>query len=699
MIQLLRLTLDYQVHLAYLSRCKAQYERGSYAENKFGGGVLQSGKTLAVSLCFAVAALAFALCMPNAAYADVASGKFEVSTSDEFADAVKAINAADSGSYTIELAKDIRLSGDNKLTKNTTTILGEGHVLSGGDNVTISVGGNAVLSLGKDGYSGALTFDNSGNTVITICLIDNSKLEMHSGVTIQNSAPLGAEGGVQLNGNATFDMFGGTIKNCKDQFGITAGGVGVGSGDSDKSSDACTFNFYDGSIVDCSGGYGAGVRVGKDGTFIMSGGSISGCEASAWGGGIYAEQAKKVEISGGSINGNTAKYGGGIAVSYMKYSPTSFFPRKLIISGGKITNNTASSYGGAIMVYNASTAQAVSSCSITDNKAQYGGGIMEQGNSSIDLTGGGVSFCNNIASSGGSDAFVNKSEDSIKLPSAVGMGASYRDSGKAIDGWYSDNPSYTPSANAEPVDVSGTLKGQLALVASYALQPEPATATITATKKLTGATLEADQFLYELKDSEDNVVATTRNKADGSISFDALSFDTEGTYKYTISEVNEGKEGIAYDTNTYTATVTVTKNADGTAYVAEISYGTETNEVPVFESTYTPVKPNPGTDPDNGGNDNNGGSDNGDNDNSNGDTGKDTDKGDNGETNGADPSDNSTADDEDASGASDDGADSDEEGSTLPETSDASTVIAGGCIAVLLVALAAAIVSFCRCRR
>ena len=74
---------------------------------------------------------------------------------------------------------------------------------------------------------------------------------------------------------------------------------------------------------------------------------------------------------------------------------------------------------------------------------------------------------NNTADGHGADIFLLNDSSTIKLPNAANMNATYRDSGIEIDGWYNDNPPYTPSENGVGVDVSGELTGGLSLVASY----------------------------------------------------------------------------------------------------------------------------------------------------------------------------------------------------------------------------------------
>lgn len=105
---------------------------------------------------------------------------------------------------------------------------------------------------------------------------------------------------------------------------------------------------------------------------------------------------------------------------------------------------------------------------------------------------------------------------------------------------------------------------------------------VKASKKLSGATLAADQFTFELVDkATGQVVGTAKNKADGSIEFPALNYDAAGNYTYTIREVNDQKPGYTYDDKTLEVTVAVTDNGQG-QLEAKATYASEEG----FTNTY-----------------------------------------------------------------------------------------------------------------
>ena len=89
------------------------------------------------------------------------------------------------------------------------------------------------------------------------------------------------------------------------------------------------------------------------------------------------------------------------------------------------------------------------------------------------------------------------------------------------------------------------------------------TAYIGAVKRLTGKDLKDGQFTFQLKDENGKVIDEAKNDKAGAISFKALEFDKAGTYKYTISEVNDKQKEIKYDTSEKAVTITVKDSGDG----------------------------------------------------------------------------------------------------------------------------------------
>lgn len=113
----------------------------------------------------------------------------------------------------------------------------------------------------------------------------------------------------------------------------------------------------------------------------------------------------------------------------------------------------------------------------------------------------------------------------------------------------------------------------------------PAKETITAKKVLNGKELEADKYEFELKKGEE-VVATAKNAADGTVTFKEIEFETAGDYTYTITEKAGSEKGVTYDTAKHEVKVKVTDNGEGKLVAAV------TGNNPTFTNTYkaTPAK-------------------------------------------------------------------------------------------------------------
>lgn len=122
--------------------------------------------------------------------------------------------------------------------------------------------------------------------------------------------------------------------------------------------------------------------------------------------------------------------------------------------------------------------------------------------------------------------------------------------------------------------------------------PTATTATITGTKALTGRDLAEGEFFFDLKDADGNVVQTVQNGVDGTFGFAPLQLDKVGTYVYTVSErAGATANGVTYDTTVFTATVTVTENAETHALEAQVAYskGGKAADAVAFSNSYAPA--------------------------------------------------------------------------------------------------------------
>lgn len=125
---------------------------------------------------------------------------------------------------------------------------------------------------------------------------------------------------------------------------------------------------------------------------------------------------------------------------------------------------------------------------------------------------------------------------------------------------------------------------------------KPTKLALTAAKVLEGADLKAGQFTFKL--SGGGVELTATNDANGQVTFSELSFTQAGTYMFTISEVNDGQQGVTYDETERKVTVTVEDDRQGNLIA---SVNQEELAACVFRNTYTkpeePAKPSTPTPP------------------------------------------------------------------------------------------------------
>ena len=388
----------------------------------------------------------------------------------------------------IELHENITLTGKYTLYNcKTTTIKGEGHTIFVEPNAGITVTGKGnVLNLGAEDYKGTLTIDGktsggsaSGNAKNAfVSVLERATANMYENVTLQNGEFADKACVVIKGSDSAFNMYGGVIEKCSRA--VTA-------------ESEATFNMSmpGGEIRNCvsKNNEGGGVHV-SNATFVMSGGTISGCSAGA-GGGLYATYSSKITINKGTISECSASEGGGLYVD----------GSTLTIEGGTISGCTASGagMGGGLCAYHSIIT--IGGGTIENNKAIYGGGVAlnnswinpitnwtvigneayqtksgnnggigggiyldnEKDKPTMDISNGLNKIYNNTAVGHGADICLDGRTSSIKLPIAANMGATFGDSGIKIDNWYNDNTGKAVT--------SLQLNGKQSLVASYKADP------------------------------------------------------------------------------------------------------------------------------------------------------------------------------------------------------------------------------------
>lgn len=175
----------------------------------------------------------------------------------------------------------------------------------------------------------------------------------------------------------------------------------------------------------------------------------------------------------------------------------------------------------------------------------------------------------------------------------------------------------TLAVKHELADAEGNAVGDTSVTFTNGYKAAPVTLKLGAAKVLKGAELKAGQFSFELKSRDGKVMSTAKNAADGSVTFDALTFKQAGTYTFTVSEVDDGQAHVTYDKAVHKIVVAVSDEAaDGTrtGYLsAKVSYEGDANLPPVFTNSYAEEPGTPGTpeNPGTPGGGSGGGSDNG----------------------------------------------------------------------------------------
>lgn len=146
-------------------------------------------------------------------------------------------------------------------------------------------------------------------------------------------------------------------------------------------------------------------------------------------------------------------------------------------------------------------------------------------------------------------------------------------------------------------DNSGQLKANVTnpsetegrFVNSYSSQP--VTVTPKARKTLANPSgtlrlLNADEFTFELQDANGKTLQSKANKADGTVTFDKITYDTVGEHDYRIIEQSGKLAGITYDQTVHMMHVTVTDNGYGQLKTTVTYDGGK--DTPVFTNTYNP---------------------------------------------------------------------------------------------------------------
>lgn len=486
------------------------------------------------------------------------------------------------------------------------------------DRGTLDVNGGYIVGGGSDGTPGGGIYVDNGTVNIQGGVIAANRGSSGGGIFFQNGT-LNISGGA-VTGNwvnsghdngggiyvksGTLNLSGeGYVTNnykacdcndCRNDVNNTHGGGGIALANS--------------SVMNMTGGYvtgnysglaGGGIYAGFFGHnvgFTMSGGTIAGnCAEYGEGGGLriaggtngVIQATNKVYITNNKTNSNNDWGGGGIFVQEKG---------NLSIVNSLITNNSAGGFGGGVGACPTGETLIVNK----DGAAIYGNEA-----SGTNMSGGGnnKTYDSTLAlnstvfmSKGYADYFCVRKKEGANAPISlvtglmagggaanwtgscdeqpVSIGPSGYAAAKYLFGLdaHPDGAAKSQAVNAAKVIITGNhsnihgggimTNGGLILGRKEEIVTATPALDITGTKALLkdGAAQESGRdFHFLLKNSAGEEVGTaTADAATGQFTISPnVQYTQAGTYTYTLSEVNDNRPGITYDTNVHTIQVTI----------------------------------------------------------------------------------------------------------------------------------------------
>lgn len=459
------------------------------------------------------------------------------------------------------------------------------------DNGTVNIQGG-VIAANRGSSGGGIFFQNGTLNISGGAVTGNEVINGHSdngGGIYVNSGTLNLSGGYVTNNYKACDC-----NDCRNDVNNTHGGGGIALANS--------------SVMNMTGGYvtgnysglaGGGIYAGFFGhnvRFTMSGGTIAGnCAELGEGGGLriaggtngVIQATNKVYITNNITNSNNDWGGGGIFVQEKG---------NLSIMNALITGNTAGGFGGGVGACPTGETLIVNK----DGAAIYGNEA-----SGTNMSGGGnnKTYDSTLAQTseiftrnGYADYFCVRARDGANNPISlvtglmagggaanwtgscdeqpVSIGPSGYAAAKYLFGLdaHPDGAAKSQAVNAAKVIITGNhsnihgggimTNGGLILGRKEEIVTATPELDIIGTKALLKDGVKQNEglnFQFKLTDSEGKEVGTaTSDAATGQFTISPdVQYSQTGTHTYTLSEVNDNRAGITYDTNIHKIQVTI----------------------------------------------------------------------------------------------------------------------------------------------
>ena len=492
------------------------------------------------------------------------------------------------------------------LVESGTLTMEGGYIVGGGSQG--NPGGGIYVTNGTVNIQGGVVAANRGNSGGGI-YVNSGELNISGGTVAGNEVINGHSdngGGIYVN-NGTLNLSGGYVTNnykacdcndCRNDVNNTHGGGGIALANS--------------SVMNMTGGYvtgnysglaGGGIYAGFFGhnvRFTMSGGTIAGnCAELGEGGGLriaggtngVIQATNKVYITNNITNSNNDWGGGGIFVQEKG---------NLSIVNSLITNNSAGGFGGGVgacptgetLIVNQDGAAIYGNTASGTNMS--GGGNNKTYDSTLaqtsevftrngyadyfcvrarDGANGPISLVTGLMAGGGAANWTGSCDEQ-----PVSIGPSGYAAAKYLFGLdaHPDGAAKSQAVNAAKVIITGNhsnihgggimTNGGLILGRKEEIVTATPALDITGTKALLkdGAAQESGRdFHFLLKNSAGEEVGTaTADAATGQFTISPnVQYTQAGTYTYTLSEVNDNRPGITYDTNVHTIQVTIVEKS------------------------------------------------------------------------------------------------------------------------------------------